>query len=191
MKPSRLLPVALALVLAGCSKKEEPALATAPVPTATQTPAAAGSIDAPIPKNAIATRLELVGQPVFLKAENALKLRVRVVNQGHAALVSKGKAPVNLGVMLVGPAGPDQPPGKRDFVRFELPLIAPGASAEVEGKVPADAIIDLPVRLELVQEGVTWFAAHGQPSLDIGPFRRCGGDKQGLCDAQGKTLAAE
>lgn len=187
-------PIALALLslalLAACGR-ELPAPAE-PTPTA-PAPAvgidAVTAIDAPIPPEQIATRLELAQAPRYNAAGDSLELTVRVHNDGQATLVGQGSAMVNLGAMLLGPEGPDAPPGLRDFVRAPLPLMAPGTQAEVAISLPAEPLLGLPVRLELVQEGVNWFANYGQPVLDLGPFQRCQGGAGTLCDADGQALS--
>ncbi len=165
-----------------------PAPATAaPVATAT---ADASSIDAPIDPIQIATRIELVGEPVHVRGNDMLVLRLRVHNNGQHILVSAGTHKVHLGTMLVGPQGVDTPPGNRDFVRTRLPLLQPGSSAEIEAELPVPALLGLPLRFELVQEGVSWFGAYGEPSLDLGPYARCADDPIALCDAAGAVVAS-
>ncbi len=188
-----LLAAALSL-LVGCGR-ELPAPAEPPTQP-TPTPAADSSIasppatlDAAIPAELIATRLELAHAPRYNAAGDSLDLTVRIHNDGQATLVGQGAAMVNLGAMLVGPEGPDAPPGLRDFVRAPLPLMAPGTQAEVDISLQAEPLLGLPVRLELVQEGVNWFSAYGQPSLDIGLFQRCDATPGTLCTEDGQALA--
>lgn len=161
--------------------------AVAPVATAI---ADANSIDAPIDPIQIATRIELVGEPVHVRGNDMLVLRLRVHNNGRHILVSAGTHMVHLGTMLVGPQGVDTPPGNRDFVRTRLPLLQPGSSAEVDAELPVPALLGLPLRLELVQEGVSWFGVYGEPSLDLGPYTRCADDPIALCDAAGAPVAS-
>lgn len=187
----------LALLAAGCSRDlpEAPEPATPPAASAADlpaaTPQAATSIEAPIPPEQLATRIESIASARYNPASDELLLSVRVHNDGQATLVSAGAAMVNLGAMLVGPEGADVAPGLRDFVRAPLPVIAPGDSAEIAVRLPAEPLLGLPVRLELVQEGVSWFAAYGQPTLDIGPFVRCDGQAATLCQPDGSPVAAE
>lgn len=145
-------------------------------------------INAAIPADQIGTRLALTAPPRYAPREDKLVLAVRVHNDGKATLVSQGSAPVRLGAMLLGTDGVDRPPGLRDFIRAELPVIAPGAMADLELRLPAAALLGLPVRLELVQEGVNWFSVYGQAPLDVGTFNRCARARAALCDARGNPL---
>lgn len=193
---SLALSAAVAIALAACGNQSEaPAGANAPAAGAssasTGTPADSSHIDAPIPRDAISTRLELVGQPTYNKGDDSLDVKVRVSNQGKAALVSAGTAMVRLGAMLMGPDGPDKAPGNRDFKRIDLPMIAPGSSAEVEAKLPAADLVGLPIRFELVQEGVNWFSVYGQPTLEVGPYKRCDGQDKSLCDDKGQPVSSQ
>ncbi|ODU75061.1 MAG: hypothetical protein ABT17_05090 [Rhodanobacter sp. SCN 69-32] len=186
----------MAIALAACGNQSEaPAGANAPAAGAssasTGTPADSSHIDAPIPRDAISTRLELVGQPTYNKGDDSLDVKVRVSNQGKAALVSAGTAMVRLGAMLMGPDGPDKAPGNRDFKRIDLPMIAPGSSAEVEAKLPAADLVGMPIRFELVQEGVNWFSVYGQPTLEVGPYKRCDGQDKSLCDDKGQPVSSQ
>lgn len=179
-----------ALALSGCSDDTAaPSGTDAPAPATVSAPTA--GINAPIPAEDIDTRLELVGSPVHVAGGDTLRLTVRVHNDGRATLVSEGTAKVNLGVMLVGPEGPDTTPGNRDFQRMTLPEIPAGGSAEVTGELPVQPLLGLPLRIELVQEGVNWFSAYGEVSLDLGPFARCADDASALCGADGQPLATE
>lgn len=187
-------PIALALLslalLAACGRElPAPAEPTPAAPAPAVGVDAVTAIDAPIPPEQIATRLELAHAPRYNAAGDSLDLTVRIHNDGQATLVGQGAAMVNLGAMLVGPEGPDAPPGLRDFVRAPLPLMAPGTQAEVAISLPAEPLLGLPVRLELVQEGVNWFSAYGQPSLDIGLFQRCDATPGTLCTEDGQALA--
>jgi hypothetical protein len=193
----------LALLLSGCDRSApppaQPAAEATPVEPAPTAPTAApmatatvdaSSIDAPIDPIEIATRIELVGDPVHVRGNDMLVLRLRVHNDGQHVLVSAGTHMVHLGTMLVGPQGVDTAPGNRDFVRTRLPLLQPGSSAEVEAELPVPALLGLPLRFELVQEGVNWFGVYGEPSLDLGPYTRCADDAIALCDAAGAAVAS-
>lgn len=184
MKSSQAVPliVSTALILGACGKQPAPSTSGATSESSTGQTASANLINAAIPKDAISTGLELSGHPVYSAADDTLHVRIQVLNRGKTNLVSAGMAMVRLGAMLIGPNGPDQPPGKRDFARIDLPMITPGGSAEVQANLPAAALINLPIRFDLVQEGINWFSAYGQPTLDIGPFKRCGDNEKSLCD---------
>ena len=194
--------LSLALALAACGDDAAtPAPATdsataapadAPADAPTDAPAAAPTpavvLDDPIPRDAIATRLERVSDPVHVVADDQLEFDVVVHNDGSADLTSDGSRPVQLGVTLAGPDGVDAAPGVRDFGRVRLPLIEAGDSARVTVRVPVEPLLGLTVRLELVQELVAWFGLHHQePTLDVGTFARCA-DGKALCDAGGQPL---
>lgn len=193
----------LALLLTACDRSAPPPAPSAadatPAEPAPAAPAVrpvasaaleAISINAPIDPIQIATRIELVGAPVHVRGNDMLVLRLRVHNNGRHLLVSAGGYMVQLGTMLIGPQGVDTPPGNRDFVRTRLPLLQPGSSTEVEAELPVPALLGLPLRLELVQEGVSWFGVYGEPSLDLGPYARCADDPIALCDAAGAPVAS-
>lgn len=192
----RVAPLLLvsALALSACSQ-DAPAPAAAdggeaPVAEAAATPAD-NAINAPIAAEDIDTRLELVDAPVHVAGSDTLRVTVRVHNEGRATLASEGGAPVRLGVMLLGPEGPDKAPGNREFQRLVIPVIPAGASAEVTGELPVQPLLGLGVRYELVQEGVNWFSAHGEAPLDLGTFVRCEDGAPALCGADGQPLASE
>lgn len=192
---SLILSAAMVMVLTACGNQSAaPSGPNAPAAGTSSANASAPTdsshiINAPIPRDAISTRLELAGQPTYNKDDDSLNVKVRVSNQGKVGLVSAGTAMVRLGVMLIGPDGPDKAPGNRDFKRIDLPMITPGSSAEVVAKLPAAGLVGLPVRFDLVQEGVNWFSAYGQPTLDIGPYKRCEGQDKSLCDDKGQPVS--
>lgn len=193
---TRVSPLLLAgaIALSGCAQDAPPA--EAPAAPATDTTAASGTgtgnaINAPLAVEDIDTRLELVGAPVFLAANDSLRVTVRVHNDGRVALSGEGSAPVNLGAMLLGPNGPDEAPGNRDFQRLAIPVIPAGGSAEITGELPVQPMLGLALRLELVQEGVAWFAGYGEPTLDLGTLDRCAGEAATLCGSDGQPLARE
>jgi hypothetical protein len=181
-----ILTLAMTTALAACGN-ETPAPAS-DSGTQSSGQASASVLNTPIPRDAISTRLELVGQSTYVKGDDSLHVKIRVSNQGKTNLVSAGTSMVRLGAMLLGPNGPDQPPGNRDFMRVDLPLISPGSSTVVEAKLPATSIIGLPVRFDLVQEGVSWFSSYGQPTLDIAPYKRCAGNDKSLCDSHDQAV---
>lgn len=189
-----ILPAVMMVAITACGNQSEAPASTNPHTadarsSKVSTPTDSSHINTPIPRDAVSTRLELVGKPVYDKADDSLNVKVRVSNLGKTGLVSAGTAMVRLGAMLVGPDGPDKAPGNRNFKRIDLPMIAPGGNAEVEVKLPAAGLNGLPVRFDLVQEGVNWFSAYGQPTLEIGPYKRCGGQDMSLCDGTGQAVS--
>lgn len=191
---TRVSPLLLvgAIALSGCSQDAPPAEApVAPATEVTEATATDNAINAALAVEDIDTRLELVGVPVFLADKDTLRVTVRVHNDGRVALSGEGSAPVNLGAILLGPNGPDEAPGNRDFLRLAIPVIPAGSSAEVTGEFPAEQLLGLGLRFELVQESVGWFAAYGEPTLDLGDFDRCAGESATLCGPDGQPLARE
>jgi hypothetical protein len=186
LKPISFI-AAACLLLAGCIDDKKNKAETAALPPVAIVDATA-HIDAEIPAESVSVRIDLVGVPIYAAAEDVLRVKLRVHNAGKTALVGSGTMPVNLGAMLMGPEGADTAPGARDFVRIPLPLIQPGSAAEVAGELPAARLIDLPIRFELVQEGVRWFNETG---FDLGTYKRCDGNPLSLCDSAGATVQAE
>lgn len=185
------------LLLTACSP-EAPAPAGQAAGNADGGPAAEGApasvdtaINAPLAAADINTRLELVGAPVHIAGSDVLRITVSVHNDGRATLASEGGAPVRLGVMLLGPEGPDKAPGNREFKRIAIPVIPAGSRAEVTAELPVQPLLGLGVRAELVQEGVNWFSAYGEAPLDVGTFSRCGDADTAVCGADGQALAGE
>lgn len=199
--PSRallMLVAPLALALSGCGDTSAP---TAPVesPAEASVPAAAEPaaptyaadhrIDSAIARTDIATRLRLVGRPVYLAEKDLVEFQVEVFNDGKTAIVSAGEAPVRLAINLAGDQGVDTAPGTRSFQRAKLPLIVPGESAVVTARAPAGPADGLTIQVELVQEGIAWWGkAYKQPTLDIGRIQRCNGAADRLCDADNLPL---
>ena len=189
---STLLMVAVSLVLSGCKPPQDAQNdpnANLPQVTAQTEPTVADALDNEIPAESLSVKVELLGQPTYVAANDTMRIKLRIQNNSKDVfLTSNGSKPMNAGVMLLGPEGPDKAPGKRDFVRIPLPTILAGASEEVSGELPAKELLGLPVRVVLVQEGVRWFDDIG---LDVGTFKRCDGNEASLCDANKTALAAE
>ncbi|WP_369934221.1 hypothetical protein [Xanthomonas tesorieronis] len=173
MKPLYVLLAATAVTIAvaGCGQDaSQTAPATAP---ASAPGAAAAPAQAPVNKltaDQVSVKLSLESEPKVDVAAGVITFTVKVENNGKVALSGTSNPPVNLGVQIEGPGG--NPDGLvRDFARTPLPEIAPGASASVAVQVPADPRIDgRRLKVDLVQESVSWFADFGQPTLDVGPI---------------------
>lgn len=147
------------------------------------------ALDQPIPAEAIAVDLRLVGPAGYRPDKDELEFDVEVINQGRAALVSKGSFPVHLGVTLVDSQGKDVAPDRTKSHRAELPLIVPGQRSVIQVSVPAEEYLGMQVTVEAVQEKAGWFGRRfGQPVLKVGTFRRCDGNPATLCDASGTPL---
>ncbi|MBN6103326.1 glycosyltransferase [Xanthomonas sp. CFBP 8703] len=172
MKPLYVLLAASAvtIALAGCGQDaSQTTPATAPAPA----PDAAAAAQAPVTKltaDQVSVKLSLESEPKVDTAAGVITFTVKVENNGKVALSGTSNPPVNLGVQIEGPGG-NADGLVRDFARTPLPEIAPGASASVAVQVPADPRIDgRRLKVDLVQESVSWFADFGQPTLDVGPI---------------------
>jgi hypothetical protein len=201
--PRLLFAAPLALLLAACGDKA----ANDAAPAATADKPAAAAADAPakpkrdypadyaineaIPRGDIATRLRVVGEPIYLTKRDMVQLTVEVANNGKQPIVTAGDKPVSLAVNLVGPEGVDVAPGSRSFRRAKLPLIVEGTSAKVQVRVPAEDVDGIPLQLELVQEGVAWWGKYKQNPVDVGPFHRCEGENAGMCDAKNAPIRSK
>lgn len=159
--------IVIAVVLLAACDKSPPNEA---VPAQDSAAAPAASLDAPLQKAEVGVVVTQVGDIVHNQARNVLTARFRVENTGKVLLVSQGKMPVRLGVQLVGQDGA---PVKVDFIRANLPEIAPGSAAEIVVEIPADAVVGYSLRVLPVQEGVAWFDSLGQSALVIGPLETC------------------
>lgn len=177
---------AATLLLAACGKNTSPPVTASPA----EEPPAATAANAPIPADQLGATLALVGSPGYDSSDDTVHARISITNTGRVALSSKGAHIFNLGVMLVGPDGPDKVPGNRNFVRVPLPLVAPGSQIEVDAVLPAEPLLNLAVRADLVQENVSWFAGYGYATLEIGTFQRCDGEPRTLCDDNGNPVIA-
>jgi hypothetical protein len=198
-KPAVLALIAIAL--AGCGNKPAEAPVQTATPAATTTPAAQVpaaapavpadfTLDKPIAGADIATSMSLIGAPVYRAKDDKVVFNVEVNNAGKSPLVSAGTMPVQIAVTLAGPDGVDKAPGVRNFVRTKLPLIQAASKARVQVVMPAQPMLGLTPRLELVQEGVAWFGKRWkQPTLDLGVFQRCNGAEGTLCDSAGVPVA--
>jgi hypothetical protein len=93
-------------------------------------------------------------------------LAVTVTNTGARAWRATGPEPVHLSYHWVAPSGWVL---VWDGARATLPVdVAPGASVTVQlPLLPPPAPGGFLVRLDLVQEGVTWFSTQGVPTVDV------------------------
>lgn len=111
-----------------------------------------------------AYRARLVAEPRAHASAATTALDVTVTNEGTAAW--PGGTPMNVGTRWLTadgtPAAPDGP-------RIGLPLpLAPGQSARVAVETPwPDAPTAVTLELDVVHEGVTWFAWQGSPTAQV------------------------
>ncbi|PPU99968.1 hypothetical protein XhyaCFBP1156_02150 [Xanthomonas hyacinthi] len=160
------------MAVAGCNKGPDQA-APAPAQTSPRdaaAPAPAASPQAPVNKltaDQVSIKLTLESEPKINAATGFVEFTVKVENNGKVALSGASNPPVNLGVQIEAPDGSAE---VRDFSRTALPEIAPGAAASVAVQIPADSRIDgRKLKVDLVQESVSWFSGFGQPTLEVGP----------------------
>ena len=116
-------------------------------------------------------RIERIERGVDAEGRDYLKVALNVVNTSGSTWRSSGSSPgcVNLGVKLLGPdgafvdldyfrhrfLGSDLLPGEAVAVDLQLPLPASGQSGAVD------------VEIDLVSEGVCWFALNGSATCRI------------------------
>lgn len=187
--------LASSLFLAACSDKP-------PAPTATvggsathaemhkpATPNTSTELNEALNPKDVKFSLSLIGHPKYIEDQDTLLFNIQVANHGGVALVGVGTKPVNLGALLLGPDGPDKPPGLREFVRVHLPLIASGDKKALQVMLPAESLKGQTLQFQLVQEGVMWFDGAGQSPLTLGAYSRCNSQAKTLCDAAGTPVA--
>lgn len=179
-----LIAAVVAASLAACGDADPPADRTAPeagAATETTPPPSGPTIDAPLQEAEVGATVTHVGSTSHNPMNGLMTIRFNVANTGTATLVSKGTHPVRLGVQLVRLADGAPELVNMDFVRVELPAIAPGESVEVAAQVPAEAALGHGFKVLPVQEGVAWFDHFGQQALVVGPVEQCADGTIGIC----------
>lgn len=175
------------LLLTACSKEGE---APAPAPAA---PAAPAQASGHLTKEQISSNIEQVGSVAYNAAADTLTFKIKVQNKGTAAWPATGANPVSVGIVQLQPAAPGaSEPARGQEARAPLAGdLTPNGEAEVTAVVPGTFAVGHQVQFELVQEGVAWFGFNfHEPVLIVGPFTRCA-DGKGICDAEGKPVAAQ
>lgn len=183
------------LVLAGCNN---------PGTEAPTTPETLGSqinepeapeavptgIDTPIPASDIDLAFRVTGGPLYDAANDSVAYQVEVSNNGKASLISVGKLPVHLGVVVLGSDGTLQtPPANQDFMRVPLPQpLAPGQQVILPITFKIPPTLGGTVIVDAVQEHVSWFREYDKPVLTFGEFMRCSGTESTLCLADGNKV---
>lgn len=190
MKTMKVVAPLLALVLAaGCGE-------TPDVPTEAKTSAAEDSapaapgIDAPIPSSDIDLTFQLVGGGTYDAIRDEVTYELEAANNGKATLISAGKLPIHLGVVVLGSDGTLQtPPSNQNFMRVPLPHpLEPGQRVKLPITFKVEPTLGGTVTVDAVQEQVSWFSGYGKPVLTIGTFIRCGGAEKTLCLADGTEV---
>lgn len=153
------------------------AIAGTPVAAAPPTVVAAAPVARPARPDAlkpdqVSTLIVLDGEPRIDAQKRVIEIPVKIHNRGSARLSGTLVPPVNVGVQILASDGSyTSAGGLRDFARFPLPVIEPGASASMVLPVPMKAQANgHTLRVDLVQEGISWFSRWGLPTLEVGPF---------------------
>lgn len=193
-KLSLPLLVATSLFLSACSSNESgaPTEAAAAVsanqPTQTNPPTSAGIR---LTKEQVSTSIEQIGVPSYNATDDTMTVQLKITNNGKVPLPSGGANPVSVGVVQMTPNPAGEATRGQEFRAPFAGDLAPSSSTEVTAVVPGAFASGNSVQFELVQEGVAWFGYDfQQPVVVLGPFKRCADDK-GLCDADGKAVAAK
>ena len=184
-----LFATALSVVACSSNEGDAPAETTPVVDAPSAVPAAASTA---LTKEQVSISIAQVGATTFTAEDKSLNFVVKVTNNGTVALPAAGAMPVQLGVIQLVPGtdGLPEKRGKDSRVTFPQDL-QPAASIDLNVKVPADFVVGNKVQFEPVQEGVAWFGFNfEQPVLVLGPFKACGADPNGVCDATGNPVTA-
>ncbi|MBB3813611.1 hypothetical protein FHY13_001958 [Xanthomonas arboricola] len=171
-----MLSIAMTMMTVACSKNESNAPEVSKDSTATPassepaTPIGVQEIKK-LTADQVGVKLTLESQPKVDTASGSVSFVVKVENHGVAALSGASNPPVNLGVQILGPDGSAE--GMvRDFSRTPLPDIAPGNAASVTVQFPLESRLDgRKLKVDVVQEGVSWFSDFGQPTLELDPVK--------------------
>jgi hypothetical protein len=152
-------------LLAGCGSPET---STAP-PKATSADAEASveRILQPLPDSGFKAQITVVGPPAKIARRERADLTVLVKNNGDATWPMRGRAgdgifQINLGDHWIDSGGKDVKVDER----VSLPrALKPGEEVEMSLGIVADQPGDFTVEVDMVQEGVAWFAQKGsQPA---------------------------
>jgi len=182
----------VAATLAGCSSNnEETPIGGAPKAEA-PTPAAEGKVNAPLTPEQVSVSTSVVEGPVYDAASDTLNVKVGLQNNGSVVFPVTGTNPVTLGVVQKIPGQGGQPDTRGVDTRAPFNEdIKPGATGVADVSIPASFAVGYKVEFDPLQENVVWFGfSLKQPTVVIGPFARCA-DGKGLCDSEGKAVAAK
>lgn len=183
------------LVLIGCNKPGTEAPGAAEEPSSQtnepEAPAAVSAgIDTPIPATDIDLAFRVTSGPTYDATTDSVTYQVEVSNNGKSSLISGGKLPVNIGVVVLGSDGTLRtPPAIQDFARIPLPQpLAPGQRVTLPITFEASPTLGGTVIVDAVQELVNWFSTYNNPVLTLGKFERCDGADNTLCLADGTVV---
>ncbi|MFA6230631.1 MAG: hypothetical protein WC617_10765 [Rhodanobacter sp.] len=180
------LTISSALTLAACSSGQDTASTQQAAPEAAPSPDASG-INQALTADQVNVHLSQQGAAAVSPDGKDIAVTVDLGNSGKVALSSTGKYPVHLGAHSMAADGKVI---ENDLARANIPIIAPGGSAQVTILLPIDKTLNYSVQLLPVQEQVTWFDSLGTKPLVVGPFLSCSESDAGkVCGANGKPLA--
>ncbi|MGV8864882.1 MAG: hypothetical protein ACOH2T_27485 [Pseudomonas sp.] len=153
---------------------------------------APATVDAPIDANGLDLVFKIVSGPNYEAATDLVTYQVEAANNGKTTLISAGKLPVHLGVVIRGSDGTlHSAPANQNFMRVPLPQpLAPGQSITLPITFNAAPTLGGSVIVDAVQEQVGWFSGYNKPVLTLGAFSRCDGVEDTLCLADGTAVAA-
>lgn len=149
-------------------------------------------VDNPIPATDINLGFKLISGPTYDVTNDSVTYQVEVSNTGKASLISAGKLPVNLGVVILGSDGTlETPPANQDFMRVPFPQpLATGQQVKLPITFQVAPTFGGTVLVDAVQEQVGWFRDYDKPVLTLGKFERCNGADNTLCLADGTVVPA-
>jgi YD repeat-containing protein len=148
------------------------------------------SIDKLLPRDVNAS-LSIVGVPHLSADGSTIDVTVDIANNGTRTLTSSTNYPVHLGNHIVDGAGTVV---QFDVDRFGIPDVAPGAHASATIHMASAAVLGngRRFRIDLVQEGVSWFQSWGTTPLEIGPYSACPAAGTGnLCNNESGLTRAQ
>lgn len=129
------------------------------------------SIDKLLPRD-VDARLSIVGVPTLSVDGTTIDVTVDITNSGTRTLTSSTSFPVRLGNHIIDGSGNVL---QLDVERFDIPDIAPGMHAATTIHMASAAVMGngKRFRIDLLQEGVSWFQAWGTVPVEVGPYSRC------------------
>ncbi len=181
------LAICSALTLAACSSGQDTASTQQAAPETAPSPAAASGMNQALTADQVNVQLSQQGLASVSPDGKDIVVTVDLGNSGKVALSSTGKYPVHLGAHSVAADGKVI---ENDLARANIPVIAPGSSAQVTILLPIDKTLNYSVQLLPVQEQVAWFDSLGTKPMVVGPFLSCNvNDVSKVCGTDGKPLA--
>ncbi|PTR32894.1 YD repeat-containing protein [Luteibacter sp. OK325] len=120
----------------------------------------------------VSATLAIVGVPHLSVDGTTIDVTIDIGNSGSRTLTSSTQYPVHLGNHVYDGSGNMI---KGDVERFNIPDIAPGAHGTTTIHMASAAVLGngRRFRIDLVQEGVSWFEGWGTRPLEIGPYSTC------------------